>query len=210
MPVLKAKAKSKSIPKSVRAIPSKGVLKRTPVKARAPSSPKFKAKSPPPASKKAYTGRKRGIPPRLAGSKSINPTKTARQHENAEQVARMGVSLQRVIAHRNKDRILPLEVMLTAMDEAWDEMKRLRAYKKSDPQVVAAWYSLAVQAAEKAAPYVHAKLAAIQLVDDRLRDPGEMSDAELLKIATSGNASGGSQIDLTEEEYTIQPDSLVQ
>ena len=51
-----------------------------------------------------------------------------------------------MLAKAAADGISPLEVMMTAMREAWEAGDKEKA----------------VQVAEKAAPYIHAKLAAVQ------------------------------------------------
>lgn len=54
---------------------------------------------------------------------------------------------QEMLAKAAAEGVSPLEVMMTAMREAWEKNDRERA----------------VQIAEKAAPYMHAKLAAVEM-----------------------------------------------
>lgn len=61
-------------------------------------------------------------------------------------VTKATVYRQEMLARAAADGISPLEVMMSAMREAWDAGDKDKA----------------VQVAEKAAPYIHAKLAAVQ------------------------------------------------
>lgn len=61
-------------------------------------------------------------------------------------VTKATVYRQEMLAKAAAEGISPLEVMMTAMREAWEAGDKEKA----------------VQVAEKAAPYIHAKLAAVQ------------------------------------------------
>ena len=61
-------------------------------------------------------------------------------------VTKATVYRQEMLARAAAEGISPLEVMMTAMREAWENGDKEKA----------------VQVAEKAAPYIHAKLAAVQ------------------------------------------------
>lgn len=66
------------------------------------------------------------------------------------------IELTKQIAEKAaKEGVMPLEVMLTAMRQAWNEQDRDKA----------------VSYAEKAAPYLHAKLAAVEHSSDPDRPP---------------------------------------
>lgn len=62
-------------------------------------------------------------------------------------VTKATVYRQEMLAKAAAEGVSPLEVMMTAMREAWEKNDRERA----------------VQIAEKAAPYMHAKLAAVEM-----------------------------------------------
>ena len=75
--------------------------------------------------------------------------------------------MRRIIARAEEDGLTPLEVMLTAMREDWEAAQAmLRDQKPTDPAEAEMWNSRimklresAIATADKAAPYLHARLA---------------------------------------------------
>lgn len=80
---------------------------------------------------------------------------------------------QAMIAKACFNGLSPLDVMITAMRDAWDNKKVEDATKY----------------AAMAAPYVHPKLASTELKVDDNRTADELSTDELERIAAAGRAS---------------------
>lgn len=87
-------------------------------------------------------------------------------------VTKATVYRQEMLARATADGITPLEVMISAMRNAWAQNN----------------IEEALQAAVHAAPYVHPRLAASQVTLDDKRSAEQFTDAELEAIARASSA----------------------
>ncbi len=109
-----------------------------------------------------------GNPGKAKGTKDKSPRMTAARKQAAVAAA---------------SGITPLELMLRTMRLAWEEADRIAADADDNPECAAdamRHRMIAVGVAEKAAPYLHAKLAAVQ-VDLNANLTSDLSDSDLTR-----------------------------
>ena len=97
-------------------------------------------------------------------------------------VSKATVYRQEMLAKAAAEGISPLEVMMTAMREAWEKGDKEKA----------------VQVAEKAAPYIHAKLAAVQHSGDA--DNPIHTRTQIQQVIVDGSGEGESDPGLRAKE----------
>jgi hypothetical protein len=123
------------------------------------------------------TGAPKGKKPRVAARPPLGPCE-AKPAEGARKGAGrpLGSANKKTLEIANKaaeQGITPLEVMINIMREA---------YGTKD-------YEKALDAAVKAAPYMHSKLSSVDLKASVKRDVEEYTDAELIAIAMQSRRS---------------------
>jgi hypothetical protein len=105
------------------------------------------------------------------------------------------IRTRRIANELAREGLTPLEVMISTMRELWGQAQvAMTSGERLEKQLAAC------AVAEKAAPFVHARLSAVSAAVRQIRDVRDLSDAELTALVQS---LGGEVIDSPTETLAL-------